>query len=297
MTPIHIRVLRHSAFYSPLLLTIAAGYLAEEGLEPQYDIATKDRTVEGGLTSGQVHVAQSAVAAHFATLEQGSPCPIRHFAQINERDGFFLTRRVGSAPFEWQELTARRVLVDHLFQPLAMLRFALDRLGMRLSDLEVVDAGDVAEMDAAYRSGQGDFIHQQGPYAQQLEADGLGRVVASVGEIIGPVAFSSLCAMPSWLEGEMAQAFIRAYRRGLAAAREQSADAIAGLLSQFFPAIAVPVLTHTIRTYQQLGCWQTSPVISEPSFQTTLDVFAFSGEISRRFAYSELCCLPPDETG
>lgn len=39
MTPIRIRVLRHSAFYTPLLVTIAAGLLANEGLQPHYDIA------------------------------------------------------------------------------------------------------------------------------------------------------------------------------------------------------------------------------------------------------------------
>ena len=49
-------------------------------------------------------------------------------------------------------------------------------------------------MVAAFRSGAGDYVHLQGPAPQQLEADGVGHVVASVGEAIGPVAFSSLCA-------------------------------------------------------------------------------------------------------
>ena len=86
MTPIHIRVLRHSAFYSPLLMAIAGGFLEQEGLKPHYDVATAQDTVEGGIHSGQVQVAQSAVAAHFALLAQGQACPVRHFAQINERD-------------------------------------------------------------------------------------------------------------------------------------------------------------------------------------------------------------------
>jgi len=93
MDAIHIRALRHSAFYSPLLLTMSGGFLQQEGLTPVYDVATPDKTVEGGLLSGEIHLAQSAVAAGFAGLEQGTPSPVRHFAQINERDGFFLTRR------------------------------------------------------------------------------------------------------------------------------------------------------------------------------------------------------------
>ncbi len=49
-------------------------------------------------------------------------------------------------------------------------------------------------MDAAFRAGTGDYIHQQGPSPQQLEHDGVGHVVARVGDPIGPCAFSSLAA-------------------------------------------------------------------------------------------------------
>ena len=38
----------------------------------------------------------------------------------------------------------------------------------------------------AFRKGEGDYIHQQGPAPQQLEHDKVGHVVASVGEAIGP---------------------------------------------------------------------------------------------------------------
>jgi hypothetical protein len=37
-----ITALRHSAFYSPLLATIAGGFLPEEGLEPVYRPALLD---------------------------------------------------------------------------------------------------------------------------------------------------------------------------------------------------------------------------------------------------------------
>jgi len=51
----------------------------------------------------------------------------------------------------------------------------------------------------AFRKDDGDYIHQQGPSLQQLEHDRVGHVVASVGETIGPVAFSSLAATRDWL--------------------------------------------------------------------------------------------------
>jgi len=293
MIPLHIRVLRHSAFYSPLILTIAGGYLAEEGLEPHYDIATNPNTIEQGLNSSQVQVAQSAVATRFAGLASGESSSIRHFAQINQRDGFFITARKPRSAFQWHDLVDGPVLVDHFFQPLAMFRYALYKQDIDYKSLTVLDAGDVQAIDAAYRAGQGAYVHQQGPFAQQLEADGLGAVVASVGEIVGPVAFSSLCATQSWLSTDMAAAFYRAYCRGRKAAMGLEAAEIARLESTFFPDIDMAVLADTIKSYQQLGCWQGDPSISESVYEKTLDVFEFSGDIKSRFAYEDIVSLPP----
>jgi len=295
MEAIHIRALRHSAFYSPLLLTIAGGYLQREGLTPVYDIATADKTVEAGLLSGEIHLAQSAVAAGFAGLEQGCPTNIRHFAQINERDGFFLTRRGLQAGFDWQELIGQEVLVDHLFQPIAMIKYALNQRGVDFSRLRVVDAGSVEAMDRAFRAGQGRYIHQQGPYAQQLEADGAGVVVASVGEIIGPVAFSSLCATSDWLKTGMARAFMRAYRQAQQAVLQSSAEDISHKIQPLLPGIDPAVLSQTIAAYQNLGTWTGQARISESSYDKTLDVFEFAGQIRRRYAYDQLVCDPPGD--
>jgi len=272
---------------------MSGGFLQQEGLTPVYDVATPDKTVEGGLLSGEIHLAQSAVAAGFAGLEQGTPSPVRHFAQINERDGFFLTRRGEQTGFAWGELVDQVVLVDHLFQPIAMIKYALHQLGVDYQRLEVMNAGDVEAMDKAFRAGQGRYIHQQGPYAQQLEADGVGIVVASIGEIIGPVAFSSLCATPAWLQTDMARAFMRAYTRAQQAVVQLSAGEISRQIQPLLPNITPSVLTETIAAYQQLGTWTGQARISEASYEKTLDVFQHAGLIRQRYAYDTLVCDPP----
>ncbi|MEJ2360220.1 MAG: hypothetical protein P8Z75_02140 [Gammaproteobacteria bacterium] len=293
METIRIRALRHSAFYTPLLLTICGGYLQQLGLEPVYDVATAERTVDGGLLAGDIHLAQSAVAAGFAGLEQGHPSPIRHFAQINERDGFFLTRRGARQAFAWSALQAQPILVDHLFQPLAMLKYALHQVGVDYQRLRVIDAGDVEAMDRAFRQGEGQYIHQQGPYAQQLEADGVGHVVAAIGEVIGPVAFSSLCASPDWLGTDMARRFMRAYQQARAAAMQQPAADICRQIQPMLPGIEPAVLTRTIAAYQGLGCWTGSLRISEASYAKVVEIFEFAGQIHRRHRYDQLVCEPP----
>jgi len=292
---IHIRALRHSAFYSPLLMTMAGGFLKDEGIDAGYDVAAPGRTVPDGIRDGTVQLAQSAVSTSFAPLERGEAVPYMHFAQINERDGFFLAGRVAQPDFTWSALIGRTVLVDHFFQPLAMFRYALHRQRVPFDQLNVVDAGDVAAIDKAFRAGQGDYVHQQGPAPQQLEKEGIGHVVASVGAAVGPVAFSSLCASPEWLSTATAHAFMRAYRRARAYAQTAPAVEIAAAEAHFFPGIDRDVLVRTIGDYQKLECWRGDVGISRTSFDALLDVFAHSGKIGRRFGYHEVICPPPGD--
>lgn len=295
MTPIRIMALRHSAFYSPLLLTIAGGYLHAEGLEPSYALATPGCTVTDSLADGSCDVAQSAVATSFAALERGETVDIVHFAQINGRDGFFLVGRRPEPDFTWRSLKGRRVLVDHYFQPLAMFRYALHRNGLALGDIEAIDAGGVDAIERAFRDGSADYAHFQGPLPQQLEHEGLGHVLAALGEAVGPVAFSSLCARRDWLATPVAVAFMRAYRRGLAYAITGEAEEIAALLAAagYFPAIERTVLAATVRAYQRLGCWQPAPEIPPTHYERLLDVFAVSGLITRRHPYTAATAAPP----
>jgi NitT/TauT family transport system substrate-binding protein len=295
MDTINIMALRHSAFYTPLLMTMAGGYLREEGLESTYALATPEKTVPDSIRNGSCQVAQSAAATSFAACKREETIDIVHFAQINERDGFFIAAREPDADFHWQKLKGKKVLVDHFFQPLAMLKYGLHKQGIDWSELEVIDVGDVDAIDAAFRHGQGDFVHQQGPAPQQLEMDGLGHVVACVGDAVGPVAFSSLCAARDWLQTDMAQAFVRAYRKSLAYVMEAPAEELAAkeLEAGFFPHIHKRVLTQTIKAYQGLGCWAPDPEISKASYQNLLDVFLFSGGISQRYPYEQMIVSPP----
>jgi NitT/TauT family transport system substrate-binding protein len=290
--PISIQFTRFSAFYTPLIATIAGGFLKDEGFEPRHSVAPAGRSAIEGLLDGSVHVCQSAPSQAFGPLEKGQAPPAMHFAQINEKDGFFLTGRAADPAFTWDRLRGKRVLVDHGGQPLAMFRYACHRRGLDSGAISAVDVPS-AQMDAAFRRGEGDYIHQQGPAPQQLEHDGVGHIVASVGEAIGPVAFSSLAATREWLRTDAARRFMRAYRKARAWIVETPATDIAEAEASFFPEIDRPVLTSTIAYYQELGCWTPHVEITRPAFEVALDVFQHAGLITRRHRYEDAVAPPP----
>ncbi len=290
--PVNIQFTRFSAFYSPLIATIAGGFLQEEGLEPRHSVAPMGKSAIAGLLDGSVQVAQSAPSQGFTPLEKGEQPPAVHFAQINEKDGFFITARKPDPGFSWDKLKSGKILVDHGAQPLAMFKYACFKRGLDWKSLSIVDAG-MDKMDQAFRDGTGDYIHQQGPAPQQLEHDGVGHVVASLGDAIGPLAFSSLAATRAWLATEQAQRFTRAYRKARAWLLATPAAKVAEVEASFFPNIDRAVLTQTIATYQKLGCWTPHVEITRPAFEVTLDVFEYSGLISKRHKYDDVIAQPP----
>ena len=290
--PINIQFTRFSAFYSPLIAAIAGGFLAEEGFAPTHSVAAAGKSAIAGLLDGSVQVAQSAPSQGFWPLEKGELPPAVHFAQVNEKDGFFITARKADPHFTWAKLKSGKILVDHGDQPLAMFRYACFKQGLDWKSLSVVDAG-IATMDRAFRDGAGDYIHQQGPSPQQLEHDGVGHVVASVGEVIGPLAFSSLCATRAWLATAAAKRFVRAYRKARSWLIATSAAEVAAAEADYFTDIHRDVLAQTIAAYQKLGCWTPHVDITRPAFEVTLDVFQHAGLITRRHKYDDVVVPPP----
>jgi NitT/TauT family transport system substrate-binding protein len=237
-------------------------------------------------------VCQSAPSQGFGPLEKGQAPPAVHFAQINEMDGFFLTGRAADPAFSWSKLKGKRVLVDHGGQPMAMFKYACHKSGLDFASIQAVNVPS-DQMDAAFRKGEGDYIHQQGPAPQQLEHDRAGHVVASVGQAIGPVAFSSLAARRAWLGTDAARRFMRAYRKARAWLLATPAAEVAKAEASFFPEIDPAVLAATIGYYQKLGCWTPHVEITRPAFEIALDVFQHSKLITRRHRYEDVIAQPP----
>jgi len=291
---IRIMASRHSAFYSPLLSTLAAGFLNQEGFKATYEVLSPDRDAQELIRKGEIDVVQSAVSSSWARLEKMESNLALHFAQINQRDGFFLTGRKPDPSFNWQKLEGAALLADHGQQPLAMLKYAAHLNGVDWGKIQVIDAGSVEEIDAAFRRGSGDYVHQQGPAPQQLEKDRIGHIVAAVGEAMPPVAFSSLMASREFLETEAAKAFLRAYRRAREWVSQAPAEEIADKEKEFFPQTGRDVLITTIARYQQLGCWGGGLAITRERYKQALTVFLHSGKISRQHPYEDVVVQPPE---
>ena len=293
MEKIRIQFTLFSAFYSPLISAMSGGFLKAEGLEPEWSVSPPGVSALAALADGSAHVVQSALSRGFATLDKGETPGAVHFAQVNEMDGFFLTGRKADPAFSWKKLEGAEVVTFKGGQPAAMFKYACHKAGIDFGKLKPVCPGGPADIDKAFRAGAGQYVHQQGPFPQQLQADGVGHIVAQVGGLIGPCGFSSLAATREWLRGDMARAFMRAYRKTRVYMNEAPAAEIARAQKPFFPKIDEAVLADCIATYQKLGCWTPHVEITPAAYGRTLDVFEYNGQLKRRYRYEEVCAAPP----
>lgn len=294
MDTIKIQFTLFSAFYSPLISTMSGGFLKEEGLDHEWSVAKPGVSALAALGDGSAHVVQSALSQGFGPLNKGETPPAVHFAQVNEMDGFFITAREPDPDFAWRKLEGAQVLVHHRGQPEAMFRYACHKAGIDFDRIEAIDAGNAAQIDQAFRDGTGQYVHQQGPFPQQLEADGAGHIVAQTGPVIGRCGFSSLAAKREWLETDMAKAFARAYRRTRDYMNDTPAEEIARAEKEYFPNIDQAVLARCIASYQQLGCWTRHIEITRAAYEATLDIFEYNGLIDARHPYEQVCAAPPE---
>ena len=281
--PLRVMVSRHSAFYSPLIATVARGFPAT------YAILGPGQRTHELIRDGAVDVVQSAVSANWTPMDRGeSQLPV-HFALINRRDGFFLAGRVRTAAFVWKDLEGKTLLADHGGQPMAMLQLAARYNGVDWAAIQVLDRDAPEEMMAAFRRGEGDYVHLQAPGPQLLEEDGVGWTAVSVGASMPEVAFSTLCCSREFLGTAAFADFLQAYKKTREWVRGAAPQEVAAAEASFFPDVSLGALAEAVRRYQLLGTWDGGIEITPELYEQALDVFAYSGGISTRHPRSAVC--------
>ena len=293
MTTLNIMASRHSAFYSPMICTIAGGFLEKEGLSGEYHVVELGGNSGMAVAEGRMDVAQAAVSASWGPLDNGSKAPFAHFAQINRYDGFFIAAREADSDFSWNKLLKGKFLHVHGGQPEAMLRYGAHKMGVDLDAVDDIDSPGGDEMMAQWRAGEGDYFHEQGSFPQQLEHDGQANIVASVGEAVGPVAFSSLVGRWDWLETDDAKRFAAAFRASREWVNTADPADIAKAEASFFPDMAESAIAAAVGTYQKLGTWSGDIAIEPDLYEAALDVFEHSNMVGSRHAYGDVVVAPP----
>ena len=134
------------------------------------------------------------------------------------------------------------------------------------------------------------FVALSEPNALQIEQQGYGYVVASVGELGGVVPYTSYSARKSYIveNKELIRNFNKAIQKGLDYVREHSDRDVAVAILDQFPDTSLNDLEEVIKRYRDIDAWPETTKFSQESFDHLQDIMIESGELKQKVDYGML---------
>ena len=135
------------------------------------------------------------------------------------------------------------------------------------------------------------FIYPLGePNALDIENNGYGYVVASIGELGGVVPYTSYSARSSYIKenGDVIESFTKAIQKGLNYVHNHTDKEVAEAILDQFPDTSLNDLEKVVARYRSIDAWPTTTQFSEESFNRLQDIMLDYGAISEKVSYSKL---------
>ena len=292
LTTINLAEVSHTIFYAPQYAAIQNGYFEEEGMEINLILTPGADKVAAALLSKDADIGLSGSEATIYVYNGGEQDYLKTFAQLTQKDGSFLVSRTPIENFTLEDLRGKTVIGGRRGgMPEMTFEYVLRQNGMDpKTDLTIDTSVEFAAMSGAFIGGDDDFVTLFEPTALEVEQQGYGYVVASIGELGGVVPYTSYSARISFIEEnpDLIAGFNRAVQKGLDYVHSHSDEEVAKTILSFFPDTSLNDLTEVVGRYREINAWPTTTSFTEESFNHLQDIMIDAGELEEKVPYSEL---------
>lgn len=292
LTTINLAEVSHTIFYAPQYVAIQNGYFEEEGMEINLILTPGADKVAAALLSKDADIGLSGSEATIYVYNGGEQDYLKTFAQLTQKDGSFLVSRTPIENFTLEDLRGKTVIGGRRGgMPEMTFEYVLRQNGMDpKADLTIDTSVEFAAMGGAFIGGDDDFVTLFEPTALEVEQQGYGYVVASIGELGGVVPYTSYSARISFIEEnpDLIAGFNRAVQKGLDYVHSHSDEEVAETILSFFPDTSLNDLTEVVGRYREIDAWPTTTSFTEESFNHLQDIMIDAGELEEKVPYSEL---------
>ncbi|MBE6138463.1 MAG: ABC transporter substrate-binding protein [Firmicutes bacterium] len=292
LTKVKVAEVTHSIFYTPQYVAHALGYFEEEGLDVEIMLVSGADKVSAAVLSGDVHIGFCGSEATIYIYNQGEKDYLVTFAGLTKRDGSFLVSRQKYDNFTLNDLKGKYVIGGRKGgMPEMTFEYTLKENGIDpKTDLNIDTSIAFASMAGAFIGGTGDFVTLFEPQALQIESQGLGYVVASIGELGGVVPYTAYNAKKSYIENnpEVIERFTKAIQKGLDYVFNHSDEEIADIITSYFPDTSKNDLTKIVKRYRDNDSWYKTTYITENDFNHIQEIMKSAGELDTFAPYDNL---------
>lgn len=198
------------------------------------------------------------------------------FAQLTQKDGSFLVSKNTETDFTWESLNGKKIIGGRPGGvPEMALEYVLKNHGIDpKSDVEMVTNIDFTATAGAFKAGQSDYVALFEPTASMLEKEGSGKIVASIGESSGKVAYTCFFSTKSYMDEnpETLQSFTNAIYKGQQWIKSHSSAEIADSIISFFPGTDRDIMIKVIDNYKKIDAFSANPSLNEEDLNKLMDI-------------------------
>ncbi|MBE6153005.1 MAG: ABC transporter substrate-binding protein [Firmicutes bacterium] len=292
LTKVTVGEVTHSIFYAPQYVALSKGYFEEEGLDVEIITIPGADKVTAAVLSGDVQIGFCGSEATIYVYNGGEKDYIKTFAGLTNKDGSFLVGRTKQENFKIEDLKGKHVIAGRVGgMPVMNFEWALRKNNINPNkDLNTDTSIEFASMQGAFISGIGDYVSLFEPNASNIEQEGLGYVVASIGEMAGNIPYTAYNAKKSYIEEnkDIIEKFTKAIAKGLKYVDENKPEVIAKDILEYFPDTTLTTVTNAVKRYKEIDAWYKTPEISEQDFDRIQDIMIDSGTLNEKVDYKEL---------
>ena len=282
----------HSIFYAPQYVAIEQGYFEEVGIDVELILTSGADKVTAAVLSKDADIGFCGSEGTIYVYNGGEKDYLKTFAQLTQKDGSFLVSREEIKDFKLEDLEGKTVLGGRAGgMPEMTLEYALKQNGIDpKKDVEIDTSVDFAAMGGAFIGGQGDFVTLFEPNALEIEKEGYGYVVASIGELGGVVPYTSYSARISFLEEnkELINNFTKAIQKGIDYVHNHTDEEVAKAIIDQFPDTSLEDIAKVVKRYRDIDAWPKTTDFSEDSFNHLQDIMIDNGAIDKKVPYDKL---------
>ena len=292
MQKITLAEVTHSIFYAPQYVAIEQGYFEEVGIDVELILTSGADKVTAAVLSKGADIGFCGSEGTIYVYNGGEKDYLKTFAQLTQKDGSFLVSREKIKDFKLEDLEGKTVLGGRAGgMPEMTLEYALKQNGIDpKKDVEIDTSVDFAAMGGAFIGGQGDFVTLFEPNALEIEKEGYGYVVASIGELGGVVPYTSYSARISFIEEnkELINNFTNAIQKGIDYVHNHTDEEVAKAIINQFPDTSLEDIAKVVKRYRDIDAWPKTTDFSEDSFNHLQDIMIDNGAIDKKVPYDKL---------
>lgn len=291
-TKVTLAEVAHTIFYAPQYVAIEKGYFKEVGIDIDLILTAGADKVTAAVLSGDADIGFCGSEGTIYVYNAKEKDYLKTFAQLTQKDGSFLVSREKIDNFSLNDLKGKSVIGGRAGgMPEMTFEWALKQNGIDpKNDLEIDTSIAFAAMGGAFISGQGDFVTLFEPNALEIEQQGYGYVVASIGELGGVVPYTSYSARGSYIEknSELISNFTKAIQKGLDFVHNSSDKEVAEAILSQFPDTSLNDLEKVVARYRKIDAWPKTTKFSEESFDHLQDIMIDNGVLNSKVSYDKL---------